>query len=69
MKPQVSGKLQAYLQDKFGSDNLSVKARPNVTDSVEVYLSGEFIGVIYEDIDEGETSYQFQMCIIEEDLD
>ncbi len=68
MKPQISSKLQAYLQDKFGGD-LTVKARPNVTDSVEVYQGGEFIGVIYEDIDEGETSYQFQMCIIEEDLD
>lgn len=69
MTPQEISKVQAYLQEKFSSPSIKVVARPKVKDSVEVMLGDEFIGVIYRDEDEGEISYQFQMCIIEEDLD
>ncbi len=37
-------------------------------DSVEVMLGDEFIGLIYKDEDEGETSYAFHMSILEMDL-
>ncbi|WP_434783314.1 DUF3126 family protein [Gimibacter soli] len=70
--PPVNAKettrLQAYLRDLFQSDGIVLKRRPNVSDSVEVMLDDEFIGVVYRDEDEGEVSYQFQMAIIEEDL-
>ncbi|WP_374762849.1 DUF3126 family protein [Yunchengibacter salinarum] len=69
MKSQTVEKLQAYLQNKFGAPSLKLIYRPKTDDSVEVTLNGEFIGVIYEDEDEGELSYQFHMAIIEEDLD
>ena len=69
MNAEEAAKVQAYLKRKFGSANLALKPRPKVNDSVEVLLGNEFIGVIYKDEDEGEVSYQFQMCIIEEDLD
>ncbi|NRA86981.1 MAG: DUF3126 family protein [Rhizobiales bacterium] len=62
-------KLQTYLQKLFSNDALEVKARVNLTDSVEVFLKGEHIGLIYKDEDEGETSYDFQMAILDFDLE
>ena len=68
MNAQEIAQVQTYLRQKFGTETIALKARPKVNDSVEVILGGEFIGVVYRDEDEGEISYQFQMCIIEEDL-
>lgn len=61
--------LQKYMQVKFGNPQLLVKARPKKTDSAEVYLGEEFIGVMYLDEDEGERSFNFQMAILDIDLD
>lgn len=60
--------LQTHLRTTFSNDSLKIVKRNGQDDSVEVNLSEEFIGIIYKDIDEGETSYQFHMAIIEEDL-
>lgn len=61
-------RLQKYLQDKFGNSKLSLTERKEAKDSVEVMLSGEFIGVIYKDEDEGDVSYDFNMAILAMDL-
>ena len=61
--------LQKDLRVKFGNPQLLVKARPKKTDSAEVYLGEEFIGVMYLDEDEGERSFNFQMAILDIDLD
>lgn len=61
-------KLQAYLQDKFKNTGFALKIREKATDSVEVLLNGEFIAIIYKDVDEGETSYNFNMAILDIDL-
>lgn len=61
-------KLQSYLQKKFGNPGLAVRPR-KVADSVEVYLNGEAIGTIYKDNDEGEISYDFNMSILDIDLE
>jgi len=66
-KPEVA-RLQKYLQEKFGNPKLSLSERKEVKDSVEVTLSGEFLGVIYKDEDEGEVSYDFNMAILAMDL-
>jgi hypothetical protein len=42
--------------------------RPKQADSVEVHVNGEFIGVIFKDEEDGETSYAFNMAILEMDL-
>ena len=60
--------LQTHLRTTFSNDTLKIMKRNGQDDSVEVNLGEEFIGIIYKDIDEGETSYQFHMAIIEEDL-
>lgn len=61
-------RLQKYLQEKFANHRLSLSPRKEAKDSVEVHLSGEFIGVIYRDEDEGEVSYDFNMAILDVDL-
>lgn len=69
MDKQEIAKLEAYLRRTFGNDTLNVRARPRKTDSAEVYLGEEFIGVLYRDEDEGELSWNFTMAILEVDLE
>lgn len=61
-------KLQAYLQSKFKTPGLTIKTRERATDSLEVALNGEFLGTIYKDQEDGETSYDFNMAILDIDL-
>jgi hypothetical protein len=61
-------KLERYLKKVFRLPVLEVKQRPRKEDSAEVFVSDEFIGVIFRDDDEGETAYQFQMAILDYDL-
>ena len=67
MEPEETKKLEAYLKQKL-QPSITLKARDKTDDSVEVYLGAEFIAVIYKDVDEGETAYQFQMTVLSEDL-
>lgn len=62
-------KLQNYLQKLFKNKDLNVRVRPNQSDSLEVYMDEDFIGLIYKDDDEGEISYDFQMAILDFDLE
>jgi hypothetical protein len=68
MDPAEVSRLQAYLQGKFGHNGIALKMRGKMDDSVEVILNGEFIGTIYKDQEDGETSYDFNMAILEIDL-
>lgn len=61
-------KLQKYLRSKFNNDNFRLVSRIKAQDSLEVYLSEEFIGTLYRDEEEGEVSYDFNMAILEIDL-
>jgi hypothetical protein len=62
-------KLEKYLNKKFCSTNLKI-VLPNKPDKpAELFINNEFIGTIYKDVDEGEISYDFNMAILEQDLD
>ncbi len=61
-------KLQSYLQKKFGQSGLTLRDR-KTNDSLEVLLDGEFLGVIYKDAEDGEISYDFNMAILDIDLE
>lgn len=65
---QEAARLQTYLQDKFGNKNITLRAREKAEDSVEVLLSGEFIGTVYRDAEDGDVSYDFNMAILDMDL-
>ena len=68
-QPEEMSRLQGYLQSKFGNPNIALKMREKAHDSVEVLMKGEFIGIVYKLEDEGETSYDFNMAILDIDLD
>lgn len=67
MKPEEIKAVEAYLKRTL-NEGITLTARPRVTDSVEMKLNGEDIAVVYRIDDEGETSYQLQMTILEDDL-
>ncbi len=62
-------KVERYLRRTFANHSIRVVPRPKKADSAEVYVGDEFIGVIFKDEEEGETSYQFQMAILDYDLE
>lgn len=66
--PDEMVKLKAYIEKKFKTSGISIKKRDKAGDSVEILINGEFIGLIYKDEDEGETSYDFNMAILDIDL-
>lgn len=63
-------KIETYMRKALGSPNLSVRARPRKTDSAEVYVGEEFVGVLFkDDEDADDLSYNFQMAILAMDLE
>jgi uncharacterized protein DUF3126 len=61
-------KLEGYLRKLFDNPRLRVVPRPKKTDSAEVYMGEEFIGVLFVDDEDDDRSYNFQMAILETDL-
>ena len=62
-------KLERFLRQTFGNHSIRVAARPKKTDSAEVYIGEEFIGVISLDDEDGDRSFNFDMAILAEDLE
>lgn len=69
MKKDELAKLEAYLRKTFGTKNLTVRARPKKDDSAEVYIGDDFVAVLFREDEDGEVSYQFQMAILDMDLE
>ena len=69
MNTDEVARLQSYLRKVFKTPNLDVRARPKKNDSAEVFIGDEFIAVIFREEEEGEVSYQFQMAILDMDLE
>jgi hypothetical protein len=61
-------KVESYLRRLFANETLAVRARPRKDDSAEVFVAGEFIGLIYRDDEEEDLSYNFTMAILADDL-
>jgi len=62
-------KLDAYLKRLFTNPRIRVVPRPKKDDSAEVYIGEEFIGVLFVDDEDDDRSYNFQMAILETDLE
>jgi len=56
------------MRNLFRLDTITIVERPKQNDSVEVHINGEFIGVLFKDEEDGETSYAFNMAILDMDL-
>lgn len=69
MNGQEVTKLQAYLRKVFANQTIQVRQRPKKDDSAEVYIGEEFIGIVFRDDEDEDLSYNFQMAILDIDLD
>ena len=68
MNASDTAKIQRYLRQRFGNHKLSIARRETKDDSAELMLEDEFIGVVFQDDEDGETCYHVQISILEEDL-
>ena len=68
MNPETVRRGEAYLKRSL-NPGITLAARPRVNDSVEVLIGGEHVGLVYLIEDEGETSYQLEITILQEDLE
>jgi hypothetical protein len=66
LKPDEIRKLDAFFKRTFKNPDMQVKARPRKTDSAEVYVGDEFLGIVFKDEEDGD--YNFSMAILEIDL-
>ena len=62
-------KIEDFFKQKFNNKKIKIEGRANKNDSAEVLIDNEFIGVVFEDNEDGDTCYQFNMTILSEDLD
>ena len=69
MDIQEIKKLDSYLKRLFDNPKIRVVPRPKKDDSAEVYMGDEFIGVLFVDDEDDDKSYNFQMAILETDLE
>lgn len=68
MKSEEILRLEAYLRKTFQLQTIEVRQRPQKDDSAEVYIGDEFIGVLFRDDEDDDLSYNFQMAILDYDL-
>lgn len=69
MKKDELARLEAYLRKTFGSAAIEVRAQPKKEDMAEVFVKDEFVAALYREVEDGETSYQLQMAILDMDLE
>ncbi|MDC0549184.1 MAG: DUF3126 family protein [Alphaproteobacteria bacterium] len=65
----VISKIQNQMRKALGSKNIKVEGRENKLDSADVTKDGEFLGVVFEDKEDGDTCYHFNMTILDIDLE
>ena len=65
----VISKIQNQMRKALGSKSIKVEGRENKLDSADVTNNGEFLGVVFEDKEDGDTCYHFNMTILDIDLD
>ena len=61
-------KIENFFKQKFNNKKIKIEGRANKNDSAEVFIDDEFIGVVFEDNEDGDTCYQFNMTVLNEDL-
>ena len=62
-------KAESYIKRKLGTTALRVVPRPKKKDSADVLIGEEFIGVLFIDEKNGKRSYNFEMAILDMDLE
>lgn len=61
-------KVEEFLCKKL-NPNMRVQVRQRPDECAEIYIDQECLGVVQKIIDEGETSYAFEITILDIDLE
>ena len=69
LKKDELARLQTYLRKTFGAQTLEVRPQPTKDDMAEVFINNEFVAALYREVEDGDTSYQLQMAILDMDLE
>ena len=62
-------KIENFFKHKFNNKKIKIEGRSNKNDSADVLIDDEFIGVILEDNEDGDSCFQFNMTVLNEDLE
>ena len=62
-------KIENFFKQKFNNKKIKIEGRANKDDSADVLIEDEFIGVVFEDNEDGDMCFQFNMTILNEDLE
>ena len=65
----IISKIQNHLRQALGSKSIKVEGRENKMDSADVTNNGEFLGVVFEDKEDNDTCYHFNMTILDIDIE
>ena len=65
----IISKIQNQMRKALGSKSIKVEGRENKLDSADVTNNGDFLGVVFEDKEDGDTCYHFNMTILDIDLE
>ena len=65
----VISKIQNHMRKALGSKTIKVEGRENKIDSADVTNNGEFLGVVFEDTEDSEICYHFNMTILDIDIE
>ena len=65
----VISKIQNHIRKALSSKTIKVEGRENKTDSADVTNNGEFLGVVFEDKEDGDTCYHFNMTVLDIDIE
>ena len=69
MDRKILKKIENFFKQKFNNKKIKIEGRSNKDDSADVLIEDEFIGVLFEDNEDGDMCYQFNMTILSEDLE
>ena len=62
-----ANKVQGFLQKKLNSA-LKIQLRQKPDECAEIYIGQECLGIVSKNVEEGETSYSFEITILDIDL-
>ena len=61
-------KVETFLHKKLNPE-LRVQLRQRADECAEIYIGTECLGVVSKNVEEGETSYSFEITILDIDLE
>ena len=65
----IISKIQNHMRKALNSKSIKVEGRENKIDSADVTNNGEFLGVVFEDTEDSEICYHFNMTILDIDIE